>query len=429
MNIVIIGGGPAGIEAALTASQMSHRVTLITNSEVGEWKSTLPNLLLYHVDDIVDQRTFSLPHLNNQRKMWQQSITKKLHKAGVHLLYGTATFTAENSIKVTSKNDNDINLIADKVIVATGARPFFPAKMIPDAKRVFSYENLHKLNTIPSSVIVIGESPIGYEMVHLFQQLGSKVKWLLPPDEKTLFDRDIEAYLHKLFLKNNVEFIRGPFVKKLINQGDHITAVRRDDQQITADMAFITLGFKQNLDQLNVSAADIKLQTNGTIKVNDFFQTENPNVYVVGDANRPLSVVYAQASGRVATLHACDHQVVPVKPQLLPLSFNENPQVSTVGYIDSTDPTIREVTIPYDDMQFRAYMTDEKEGFLKLAFDSTGTIVGGTCIGSQAKDIISIVTFMIKMNIKAEDVQSFFSSHPSAMDLPFTLIRNEFKSV
>ena len=428
MKIIIIGGGPAGIESAIVGSRLSNDVTLISDSRIGDWKSTLPNLWLINVNEIREKKTFALTSLEARKNSWRDELKHQLNQANVKILKGKATFQTCSKLKVANAEE-ETYIYGEKIIIANGSRPVFPRKVKADGKRIFSYQNLSILEEIPSSIIVIGDSPIGYEMVNLFLQVGSKVKWLLPTQNQLLVDQDITAYFMEDYKKKGVEIIRGTYVHELINNGKNVTAIRMDGESIDAEYAFITLGFCSNLDNLKIQNANLMLNEYGSIHTNEYGQTKMPHIYVVGDSKTSASAVNSMAEAYVAVLHASNHEVEAIDTKTLPLSFNENPQVSTVGNINRGDPDITTITIPYDTRQYRAFMTGEKEGFLKIAFNKDKEIVGGTCIGSQAKDIITLVALMVKIKAKMSQVSTFFGSHPTATELPFILFRDSLLTI
>lgn len=422
MRLIVIGVGPAGIEAALTASTHSKDVTLITNEDVGSWKSAMPNKWLTSVKEIIQRKSFALPTLEKSIKNLESHHEEKVRNAGVKIVKGTAAFHSDSMIKATLSTGEQSIFYGDKIIVANGSRPTFPERIKPDGERIFSFQNLNSLTTLPSSIIVIGDGPIGYEMVNLFQQIGSKVKWFLPV-ESQIIDHETTDYLTTYYRNQGVKIIRGPFIRELKNTGNHVVAIREDGEKFESDYAFITLGFRSNVDCLYVENANLKLNQFGSVDVNEYGQTENVKVYVVGDAEMPFSAASSMAKAHTAMLHSLDLKVDPFDTKSLPLAFNENPQVATVGNINSSNPDVHYQKIPYDSRQFRAFMTDHRKGFLKLFFNKNNEIIGGICVGSEAKDIITIVALLVKLQVEIEQVSTFFGSHPSATELPFIALR------
>lgn len=430
-ELLIIGGGPSGIEAALTASTFSTNLSLVTNGIVGEWKAGPTNILLANIEEIKKHRSFSIASLNKEYNDWIEQQQTLLHNAGVNILSGEASFINDKTIKVIHPSGEKTMISSKRIIIANGSRPVFPERIQPDEERIFSYRHLSKMKQIPNSLIVIGDGPIGYEMVNLFNQLGVKVIWLLPEKQSQLLDDDITQYIHLHYERNGVEFVRGPLVQELKSLENKVTAIREDGKVFEAEAAFITLGFRSNVDKLDIEKANLKLNRNGSIDCNEYGQTQDKDIYMAGDGLMPNSftAVHAMALSRIAALHALNQEPAPLDKKILPLAFNENPQIATVGYVKTNEKNVYYKKIPYDTRNFRAYMSRQREGFIKIVWNKEGIIIGGSCIGHQAKEVISIVALMIKLKITISQGASFFGAHPSITELPFIAIRefNELK--
>ncbi|MGE8205560.1 FAD-dependent oxidoreductase [Heyndrickxia sp. NPDC080065] len=425
-DILIIGGGPSGVEAALTASRYANHVTLVTKGNVCEWKAGYTNIFLANVEEIKKHQSFSLPSVDNINKEWEVQQKNLLVNAGVQILFGTAAFQNSHSVKIVHDSGETTIITSKKIIIANGSRPVFPESIQPDGKRIFSFRNLYEMNYIPASIIVIGDGPIGYEMVNLYIQLNIQVTWLLPEKRNQLFDEDITEYLISYYSNNGVKIERGTWVKELNNCGNIVRAVREDGKVFEAETAFITLGFRSNLDQLQMEHANLQMNHTGSIDSNPFGQSDNESIYIIGDARMPHSytVTQALAMARVATLHALNQNTDPIDPNTLPLAFNENPQVATVGYVTTSNEEVDFIKVPYEKRNFRAFMDNKRDGFIKIVWNKDGTIIGGTCIGHQAKDIITTISLMIKLKATISQVQSFFGAHPSITELPFFALRD-----
>lgn len=430
-EILIIGGGPSGVEAALTASVYSNNVTLVSNETVGEWKSGYTNIFLKNVEEIKYKGSFSLERFHNIYNDWLEQQSKLLKEAGVQLLTGLASFENENAVKVIDYDGKELIIKSKKVIIANGARPVFPDRIKPDGKYIFSYKTLINMEKIPSSIIIVGDSPIGYEMVNLFMQLDVKVTWLLPENRNPLLDEDIINYTHTLYRDNGVKIVSGPWVDKIICCNGSVRVIRKDNQTFEAASAFVTLGFRPNLDLLKIENTNLTLNKYGSLECNEYGQTSNKSIYITGDALLPASysAVQAMSMARLVALHAVGQRIDSNDIRTLPVSFNENPQIGAVGDFITVGKNVNYKKIPYQTRNFHAYMSNKREGFLKIVWDKNGVIIGASCIGEQAKEIITTIALMIKLKANVSQVASFVGVHPSASELPFIALQNYIKGI
>lgn len=430
-EILIIGGGPSGLEAALTASIYSTNVTLISDGTPGEWKSAYTNIFLKNVKEIKDKGSFKLERFHTIYNDWVEQQNKLLKDAGVQIINGSASFESGNSVKVVDPDGRERIINSEKIIIANGSRPIFPDKIQPDGKYVFSYRTLINMDEIPRSIIVVGDSPIGYEIVNLFMQLGVKVTWLLPLNRNPLLDDDIIDYTHSFFKDNGVMIVSGPWVNEILCNNGSVSVIREDNESFEADSAFVTLGFRPNLDLLEIENTDLELNKYGSLDCNEYGQTTNKSIYITGDALLPASntAVHAIARARVVALHALGQKTEPIDINTLPLSFNENPQIAAVGQFITAGKDVHYKKVPYKTRNFQAYMSNKKEGFLKIVWDKDGIIIGASCVGYQAKEIITAIALMVKLKATISQVASFVGVHPSASELPITALQNYIKSM
>jgi pyruvate/2-oxoglutarate dehydrogenase complex dihydrolipoamide dehydrogenase (E3) component len=424
-DILIIGGGPTGIEAALTASTYSNSVTLVTNGRVGEWKAGFTNICLNNVEKIRNNSSFSIELFQDIYNDWMQHQEQLLLEAGIHVITGSASFVNEHFIKVIDSERNETVIFSNKIIIANGARPIFPEKIQPNGKSIFSYNTLNHLNKIPKSILIIGDGSIGFEMVNLFMQLGSNVTWLLPEVKNSLLDEDTSNYMEEFYTKNGVCIIRGPWIDKLKICEGIVQAIRQDNEVFESEVVFISLGFRSNVDLLEVENANLQLNKYGSINCNEYGQTAFEHIYIVGDALLPFSntVVHSKTSAQIVALHAVGQKNELQDLSGLPIGFNENPQIAVVGQYNTLRKEVQYTKVPYEMDNFQAFMTNKREGFLKIVSDHNGLIIGASCVGHQAKEVISVIALMIKLQVTINDAATFAAVHPSAAELPLYALR------
>jgi pyruvate/2-oxoglutarate dehydrogenase complex dihydrolipoamide dehydrogenase (E3) component len=427
-KIVVLGGGPAGVEAALTAASYSQDVTIVTKGPVASWKLASSRIWLAATAPVLpfqNQAEISIPNIvryaNQVEHRWQSSYEKLLCERGVSILYGQAQFKDACTLLVTNDLTGKTEIItADKIIIATGSRPMFPEGIQPNGKNIYSFNTLNLMQSLPKSILVVGDGPIGSEMVNVFSRLHVETTWIVANNEpRSWTDKDINQFLINEYINRGVKIIAGHPVIKIVDQTNFVEAHRSDGSVITAETSFVTLGFKSNADLLQVEQAGLYLNQHDSVSCNEFGQTDIDSIYIVGDAQMTFAGVYSMAKARVAALHAADQQPAPVDMQCIPLTFNEAPQVAIVGKINSDDPNVYSKKIPFDSRNFRAHLNQQHNGFIKIFWSKENIIVGASAVGTQASEVVTILALAIKMKAKLSDLRTFWGAHPSISEVPF----------
>lgn len=431
-KVVIIGAGPAGIEAATTAARYSNDVTIITNSKVGKWKLAPTSVWLHVVGLQSSIRSEKLISTINEmsddlQSEWEDTRRKLVEDLGVNIVYGDAKFSSPMCVKVTNLETGDQQSIsADKIIIATGSRPVFPKEMTPDGQQIYSYHTLNQMKTLPNSMLIVGDGAIGFEAVNLFSRLHMDVIWLVPGDKpkSPIGDHDVDTFLIDEYERRGVRIVSGQFVTEIIKGIDGVQAVREDGSTYNAEKAFVTLGFRSNVDAMFVEATGLHLNKYVSIDCDDYGRTAIPSIYIAGDAQITIAAVYAMAKARVAALHAIGQHVEPVHLGELPLSFNEYPQVAAVGYVDDQNLQVTTRIIPIKQQNFHGLVVKENAGFIKLFINQESTIIGGSVVGYQAKELISTIALLIEMKSTMDQASTFYGTHPSTSEVLFHGIRH-----
>ena len=441
-QIIIIGGGPAGIEAARAAAKAGSRVTLVSEGPVGGrsgWHSLLPSKVWLSAADtagLLAESPFSnsggvptpaeiLPHLQQLKQQWNNQQAEELANLGVTIVNGVAAFTSANSVVVQDGDGQPVTtLTGDAIIVATGSVPFFPPNLRPNGKTVIAPRFFSALKSLPSSMIVIGAGATGVEAVYLFNRLGLAVTWIVDqfgvlPD----YPAAAGELMAEILVKRGVQLVQGTLADHFEEEGDGIAVVLADGRRYTAGLAFVAIGRFSDLSRLNLEAAGLTVEPRTFPATDAFGQTSVPGLYAVGDAAGPPMVANrAMAMGRVAGLHAVGADVAPFKPNTVITAVYSEPQVAQVGVITSADGTIQTKRISYNAVM-KAHLLAEMEGFVELAYDQAGHVTGGVAVGAHAGDVLAPVALAIQVGATVQDMSAIFAAHPTLTELAFAAAR------
>ncbi len=441
-RIVVIGGGPAGVEAAATAAPFAAAVTIVSDRPVAAWHQLLPSRVwLAAVDNLYaalgpfasaaerlpDTSRFSLPdanaHADRIGRHWSERQAQMLNDLGVQFIEGKASFQSPNHLLIASGPDDAITVEADAFIVAAGSTPFVPSPLAPDGRRVFSPATAHEMPHLPASMIVIGDGPTGFEFVHVFSALNIDVTWLvLPGGPSCAVAPDADTFLVDMLLRRGVQVRPGEPVAQLQRDDDHVAAVKPDGSRHEAEMAFVTIGNRPNVAPLNLQAVGVHVDALGAVRTDGFGQTNVAGIYAAGDARQVRAGSVSMAHARVAALHATGQETEPYDDSCMVIPFLSNPQVAQVGVLSAADNSIRSVQVAMQSA-LKTHISGHTEGFLKLAWNRNRQVVGGMAVGYQAADALAPVAVAIKTKTTIDTLASLYGPHPSVSELPFMAAR------
>ncbi len=440
--IIVIGGGPAGIEAARAAASAGGQVILVSEGPVGGragWHSLLPSKVWLTAADTAGLGA-ELPTLvqggkgqsdsgaivaeiQAVKERWNTQQEQQLKSLGVEIVNGLGSFEAANQVVVKDDKEQVVSrLQGETVIVATGSAPIFPPNLRPDGERVLAPRFASKLDPLPESVVVIGAGATGCEFTYLFNRLGVKVTWIVDPyGVLPVFAPEAGQLLAEVLVKREVQMVRDQFAERIEPTAAGVTVVTSAGESYSAEMAFVAIGRRPDLNRLNLKAAGLTLEAGQAPPVDQFCRTSIPGLYAVGDAAGPPMVANrAMAQARVAGLHAAGVTPPPFRSETVIAAIYTEPQVAQVGTVAGED--IAKAQVPFN-AALKTHLLPEQEGFLSLAYDSNRRVVGGVTVGAYAADLLAPVALAIQLEAELADLASLYGAHPTMSELVFMAAR------
>jgi dihydrolipoamide dehydrogenase len=440
-KIIVIGGGPAGIEAARAAAKVGARVTIVSNAPLGGragWHSLLPSkvwlttadsLALFSEADTLGISISDKPRpapkrilerIHQVKASWNSRLKDELLALGIEIVIGTAAFTTNDSIQVTDKEGKvTAQLHADAFIVAAGSVPIFPPVMRPNGKSIIAPRFASALDELPPSMVVVGGGATGSEFAYLFNRLGVDVTWIVDqfgvlPD----FDPEAGQFLAQTLEKQGVNLIEGQMASQIDQTEKGIAVVLADGSRYPAAMAFLAIGRIPDLDQLNLAAAGLAMEK-GTAVVDGYGRTTQPHIYLVGDATgAPMIANKATAQAWIAGQHAGGGSPAAFQPETVIAAIYTEPQVAQVGSLAGSI-----VKLPYA-ASLKAHLLPEAVGFVKLAYDGeNGRILGGAAAGPHAADLLAPVAVAVQAEMNIHQFGTLYGAHPTFSELAFAAAR------
>jgi NAD(P) transhydrogenase len=431
-DFIIIGTGPAGLAAAMTACNSGKKVLILEKEDslggvcvnTGTFPSKTLREAVLHLTGHLKRKVFAEDYcsthdgkismerlqqrLHHVRIEEQTIISGQLERNGIDIIRGNGRFSDPRTILVEQlENKKDIRLNGDRILIATGSQPRNPPSVPFDHEVIVDSTSILQINQIPKSLIILGGGVIGSEYATIFAALGVKVTLLDKGDRLLKFlDHEISAELQKNFPKDNVEYIPqcGDFKIEKNNLGAQVTLA--DDRVISADCLFFALGREANTATLSLENAGIRLNEHHYIEVNELYQTSSPGIYAVGDViGWPSLAATSIVQGRLAALNALKIRVESF-PKIFPFGIYTIPEISYVG-ITEEEAKAKGYKIVIGRCRYaelpRGQISGECEGLLKMIVHAdTREILGVHILGGGATEVIHIAQMALIHNAKID---------------------------
>ncbi len=441
MRFVIIGGGPAGNQAATHAASKGVEVVLIERDVVGGaanlWDcipskamiatggamSYLHRIAGMGVEgtggsldlEMVRQR---IHHIVGRLEQTNENI---LRSQNVELVRGSAHLADDHTV-VAETVDGQLTFEADAILISTGSRPRVPDWAVLDADRILCTRDAYPPKVLPDHLVVIGSGVTGVEFVHLFSSLGSEVT-LIVSRQQVLPQKDPEvaAVLEADFFRRGVHLLKGARAMAA-DRSDHGVTVRCDDGRIvTGSHALLAVGSIPNSEGLGLDRAGVEVDRAGYVPINRHCQTNVPHVFAAGDVSGklPLSSVAHMQGRQVAEYVVGGHTVTHRHPNYdsAPSAIFTEPEIADVGLAEADafaeGRKIRVTKVPFA-ASARALIDNDTRGFVKIITDpATGIVLGGSIVGENASELISVLAVAVTGRLRVADIVESMLVHPT----------------
>ena len=443
-DLIILGGGPAGYNAAERAGHAGLKTLVIEERALGGVclnEGCIPTKTLLYSAKIYDYAKHSADYgvtfgsaaidhaavvarKNGVVKQLVAGVGAKLKKSGVEVVKASAVIkerTAEGFVVTADGKE----YVGKQLLIATGSSPALPPidGLQDSLKEGFALTNREVLDlpAIPKTIVVVGGGVIGLEMASYFNSVGAKVYVVEMLDHIAgPVDREISKLLQKDYAARGVEFILGARVTSIKNK----TVTYEKDGKVVespADYALVSIGRRPRTAGLGCENIGLKLER-GAIVTNDQGKTNVPGVWAAGDVNgRSMLAHTAYREGEV-----CINNILGKKDKVnyaaIPSVIYTNPEVAAVGETTESakekglDVDIQTVTLKYSGR----YIAENEHGYgiLKVITDKKHkNIVGLHMIGSYASEIIYGAAMMVETEMRVEDIQKLVFPHPTVCEV------------
>ncbi len=443
-ELAIIGGGPGGYVAAIRAGQLGFKTVVIDTQPLGgiclNWgciptKSLLKNAEIFdavknHSDDFgikAKELSFDFNRIIKRSRDISERITKNVEmlvkKNKVDRIKGFGKLTSKNQIDIYDESKKKIDSItADKIIIATGARPKTVPSIPVDKKMIITSTEAMILDEQPKELIIIGAGAIGIEFAYFYNVLGTKVTVIEMLDNiLPIEDKEVSQTLEKSFRKRGIEILTKAAVKKAEVKGKKVNVtveVNGETKELSADKVLSSIGVTGNVEGFGLEELGVELFKNHIKVDKSTFETNVKGIYAIGDVIGPPWLAHvASAEGIHCIEKIKGLEVQDIVYENIPGCTYCQPQVASVGLTEQKAKDagyeIKVGKFPFM-ASGKAFAVGEREGFVKLIFDAKyGEILGAHIIGAEATELIAEIGIAKSVEATGESIMKTVHAHPT----------------
>ncbi|CAN5910105.1 NAD(P)H-quinone dehydrogenase [soil metagenome] len=456
-RFVVIGGGPAGNQAATTAARLGAEVTLIERDVVGGaahlWDCIPSKAMIATGGAMTEMRRaagMGLAQVHAELDFdalrgriagiegrLERSVSGLLESQGVRLRTGAGRLVGPHEVEVTDPDGATEVIPADTVVLATGSRPRIPEWATTDGQRVLTTRDAYPPPSMPEHLVVVGSGVTGVEFVHMFSAFGSQVT-LIVSRQQVLPQKDPEvaAVLEDDFIGRGVRLFKGARAQRIdldldgeldgegggdtVN-GDTAVAVHCDDGRVArGSHVLLCIGSVPNSEGLGLEEVDVDLD-GGYVVIDHNCRSSVPHVYAAGDLSGklPLSSVASMQGRKIAHhalgLHAGPHRHLDYEKAAS--AIFTDPEIADVGLAEADafaeGRKVRVTKVPFS-ASAKALINHDPRGFVKIVSDpATGVVLGGSIVGRHAAELISVIALAVTAGLKVIDLAESLLVHPA----------------
>jgi pyruvate/2-oxoglutarate dehydrogenase complex dihydrolipoamide dehydrogenase (E3) component len=438
-NLVVIGGGTAGLVTAAGAAGLGAKVALVEKNLLGgdclnagcvPSKSIIRSSRVF--SDIRDARDHGLRNSNHiemdfsavmermrrlRAKISHHDSARRFQDLGVDVFLGDGHFAGPDVVEVNGKT-----LRFKKGVIATGSRPFVPPiEGLIDAG-FLTNETIFSITEQPKRLAVIGGGPIGCELAQAFRRLGSEI-YLFHSSSHILNreDGDAAEIIQQSFLRDGIHLILKCKTKRVEKRnGEKIIHIECQEkgETIVVDKILVGVGRTPDVEGLRLEAANVKYDKREGVIVNDYLQTTNPSIYAAGDVSLKYKFTHtADAAARIVIQNALFGGHKKLSALTVPWCTYTDPEIAHVGMYEGD---AREKGIDVDTFAKplkevdRAVTDGDEEGFVKIHVKKgTDKILGGTIVARHAGEMISEITLAMVGNLGLKTLSNVIHPYPT----------------
>ena len=451
-DIIVLGSGPGGYVTAIRASQLGFKTAIIEKENLGgvclNWgciptkallKSAQVFEYLKHAEDYgltVKDAAHDFDAVVNRSRSVADGMSK-----GVQFLMKKNKIDVINGygkIKPGKKVDVDgTEYSADNIIIATGARTRELPSLPQDGEKVIGYRQAMTLKKQPKKMIVVGSGAIGVEFAYFYNSMGTDVTIVeYLPGIVPVEDEDISKQLERSFKKSGIKIMTSAEVTSVDTSGKSVKATvktKKGEEVLEADIILSAVGIKTNIENIGLEDVGIVVDRDKII-VNDFYQTNIPGYYAIGDVTPGQALAHvASAEGILCVEKLAGLHVEAIDYGNIPGCTYCSPEIASVGLTEKQAKD-KGIDIKVGKFPFsasgKASASGTKEGFVKVIFDAKyGEWLGCHMIGAGVTDMIAEAVLGRKLETTGHEVLKTIHPHPTMSEAVMEAVADAYDEV
>ena len=451
-DVIVLGSGPGGYVTAIRASQLGLKTAVIEKESLGgvclNWgciptkallKSAQVFEYLKHANDYgltVKEFDKDFDAVVNRSRNVAEGMSKGVQflmkKNKIDVISGYGTLKPGKKVDVDGTEYN-----ADHIIIATGARSRELPSLPQDGEKVIGYRKAMTLEKQPKKLVIVGSGAIGVEFAYFYNSMGTDVTIVeYLPRIVPVEDADVSKQLERSFKKSGIKILTSTEVTSVDTSGEGVKATlktKKGEEVLEADMVLSAVGIKTNIE--NIGLEDVGIVTDrDKILVNDFYQTNIPGYYAIGDVTPgPALAHVASAEGILCVEKIAGQHVEAIDYGNIPGCTYCTPEIASVGLTEAQAKD-KGIDIKVGKFPFsasgKASAGGHKDGFVKVIFDAKyGEWLGCHMIGAGVTDMIAEAVLGRKLETTGHEVLKTIHPHPTMSEAVMEAVADAYDEV
>jgi len=440
-DLIVLGSGPGGYVTAIRASQLGLKTAIIERESLGgiclNW-GCIPTKALLKSANVFEYINHAADYgltVENADKDFGAVVKRSrsvaegmsngvqflMKKNKIEVIMGEGKVVPGKKVAVTSADGKSTTYSAKNIIIATGARSRELPSLPQDGKKIIGYRQAMVLPEQPKKLVVVGSGAIGVEFAYFYNAMGTEVTIVeYLPNIVPVEDEEVSKQLERSFKKAGIKVMTNAEVTGVDTSGDGCKVTvknKKGDNVIECDVVLSAVGVQANIE--NIGLEEVGIQTEkGKIKVDDFYGTNVPGYYAIGDCVPGQALAHvASAEGIICVEKIAGHHPQPLDYGNIPGCTYCSPEIASVGM---TEKAAKEAGYDLKVGKFpfsasgKAKAAGHSDGFIKVIFDAKyGEFLGAHMIGANVTEMIAEAVVARKLETTGMEIVKSVHPHPT----------------